>query len=332
MTIDHSVYLSSIERHSPHLCLEIKQVKFLGKRIGEGAFSIVEAVEIKGKICAAKHFRDYSNFKEKKTFIGEFHIMQALKHDHIVDYYGYYMPKQGETPTRSPVLVMECLETNLYDFLISDSHKDLPFPRKVCLLYGIAQGLNYLHSVSVIHRDLTATNVLLDSQATPKISDFGNCCVTGVDLGSELHSQSLTKCLGTLNYMAPEAQSSPKYGTEIDIFSFGHLSLFVGIQHSPNHLLPPIYRETGDDDDSVRARTEFQRRQEYFALLYRKIEENHPLVLLMKMCLCNRPKRRPKAQELVSQLDTMRRVLPLPPPLFIKKDHASTQRESFEGS
>ena len=318
MTIDHSVYLSSIERHSLHLHLEIKEVKFLGKRIGVGAFSFVEAVEVKGKICAAKHFRDDSNFKDK-TFIREFQIMQALKHDHIVDYYGYYMPKQGTTPTRSPVLIMECLETNLSDFLISDSHKDLPLPRKVSLLYGIAQGLDYLHSVSVIHRDLTATNVLLDSRATPKISDFGNSCVTGVDLGSELHSQSLTKCPGTLNYMAPEAQSSQKYGTEIDIFSFGHLSLFVGIQQSPNHLLPPNDPDADDDDDSVRGRTEFQRRQEYFALLYRKIEEDHPLVLLMKVCLRNSPKRRPKAQELVSQLDAIRRKLPPPSSVRIHK-------------
>lgn len=318
MTIDHCVYLSSIERHSLHLRLEIKKVKFMGKRIGVGAFGFVEAVEVKGKICAAKHFRDDSNFKEK-TFIREFHIMQALKHDHIVDYYGYYMPKQGAIPTRSPVLIMECLETNLCDFLISDSHKDLPLPRKVSLLYGIAQGLDYLHSVSVIHRDLTATNVLLDSRATPKISDFGNSCVTGVDLGSELHSQSLTKCPGTLNYMAPEAQSSPKYGTEIDIFSFGHLSLFVGIQQPPIHLLPPNDPDADDDDDSVRGRTEFQQRQEYFTLLYRKIEENHQLVLLMKMCLRNSPKRRPKAQELVSQLDAIRRKLPQPPPIRIHK-------------
>ena len=290
----------------------------MGKRIGVGAFGFVEAVEVKGKICAAKHFRDDSNFKEK-TFIREFQIMQALKHDHIVDYYGYYMPKQGAIPTRSPVLIMECLETNLSDFLVSESHKDLPLPRKVCLLYGIAQGLNYLHSVSVIHRDLTATNVLLDSQAIPKISDFGNSCVTGVDLGSELHSQSLTKCPGTLNYMAPEAQSSPKYGTEIDIFSFGHLSLFVGIQQSPIHLLPPNDPDADDDDDSVRGRTEFQRRQEYFTVLYRKIKENHPLVLLMKMCLRNSPKRRPKAQELVSKLDAIRRELSPPPPIRIHK-------------
>ena len=285
--------------------------------MGAGAFGFVEAVEVKGRIYAGKHFRNDCNFN-KKTFIREFQIMQALKHDNIVDYYGYHIPKHGAMPTKSPVLIMECLETNLYDFLTSDSYKDLPLARKVCLLCGIAHGLNYLHSVAVIHRDLTATNVLLDSRAIPKISDFGNSCVTGVDLGSELHSQSLTQCPGTLNYMAPEAQSSRKYGTEIDIFSFGHLSLFVGIQQSPNHLLPPNDPEADDDDDSVRGRTEVQRRQEYFTLLYQKIGEKHPLVFLMKTCLRNNPKRRPKADELVAQLDTMRRELPSPPPVIVR--------------
>ena len=334
-TSNHTVIMillliSSVGRHGQHLRLEIQDVKFLGKRIGVGAFGIVEAVEVKGKICAGKHFRDDSNFKEK-TFIREFHIMQALKHDHIVDYYGYYMPKQGETPTRSPVLIMECLETNLSDFLVSDSHKDLPLARKVCLLYGITQGLDYLHSMSVIHRDLTATNVLLDSKAVPKISDFGNSCVTGIDLGSELHTQSLTRCPGTLNYMAPEAQSSQNYGTEIDIFSFGHLSLFVGVQQSPNLLLPPNYLgdESDDDDDLVHARNEVQRRQKYFTLLYQKLDEKHPLVLLMKKCLSNSPKRRPKAHELVLQLDKMHKQLPLPPPVFETKQRASVPQ--FEG-
>ena len=266
-------------------------------------------MEVKGKIYAGKQFKDDRNCN-KKTFLVEFQILQALQHDHIVDYYGYHIREVN----KAPVLIMERLETNLHDFLISESNQNLPYERKIDLLYGIAQGLNYLHSKCVIHRDLTATNVLLDSRAFPKISDFGNSCVTGVDLGSELHSQSLTRCPGTLNYMAPEAQSSTKYGTEIDSFSFGHLSLFVGIQQSPNHLLPPNYLETGDDDESVRGRTEVQRRKEYFTLLYRKIEENHPLVFLMKTCLCNNPIRRPKAHELVLRLDAMRSELPSLPP------------------
>ena len=291
--------------------LEIKQVKFLGEKLGEGTFGFVEVVEIRGKICAGKHYRIDHNFS-MKMFIREFEIMQNLAQKHIVEYYGYHMHSENY----SPVLIMECLETNLQKFLLSDSHKDLPLARKVDLLSGIAQGLEYLHSMSVIHRDLTASNVLLDSKAVPKISDFGNSCITGTDLGSEFYSQSLTKFPGTLNYMAPEAQSSTNYGTEIDIFSFGHLSLFVCIQISANHLLPPNDPES-DDDDIVRGRNEVQRRQEYFTLLYENLEEKHSLVILIKKCLSNGPSRRPKAHELVLQLDKMCKDLPTPPPLII---------------
>ena len=304
--------ISSTGRHSQHL---ISDVTYLGEKIGEGAFGFVEKVKVSGKICAGKHFKDDRNYNEK-IFLKEFKLVQQLKHDHIVYYYGYHILPRRSQRNKSPVLIMECLAANLHDFLLSQSHQDLPLARKVDLLCGISQGLNYLHSNSIIHRDLTATNVLLDSRAVPKISDFGNSCVTGTDLGSQLHSQSY-RCYGTLNYMAPEAQSR-KYGAEIDIFSFGHLSLFVGIQKSPNHLLPPNDPGDDDDDDSVRGRTEFERRREYFTLLYRKIEEKHPLVLLMKTCLRNKPKRRPKADELVSQLDAMCTELPPPPPLTVR--------------
>ena len=170
-------------RHSQHL---ISDVTFL---IGEDAFGFVEKVKVKGKICAGKHFKDDRNYNEK-TILKEFKIVQKLKHDHIVYYYGYHILPRRSQRNKSPVLIMECLETNLHDFLLIVSHHDLPLAKKVDLLCGIAQGLNYLHSNSIIHRDLTATNVLLDSRAVPKISDFGNSCVTGTDLGSPLHSQS----------------------------------------------------------------------------------------------------------------------------------------------
>ena len=300
-----------VGKHNPPLSLCIRKVKFLGKRIGEGAFGFVEMVEVRGKIYAGKQYRKDHHFSEKK-FISEFHILQRLKHDHIVEYYGYHIHSEH----RSPVLIMECLEINLHNFLVSDSHKHLPLARKVNLLYGIAQGLKYLHSMSIIHRDLTATNVLLDSRATPKISDFGNSCVTGTDLGSELYTQSLTTCPGTFVYMAPEALSSTDYGTEIDIFSFGHLSLFVGIQMSPTHLPHPT---ECDDDNKVHAYNEVQRRQKFFKHLYENLQEEHPLVKLIEKCLHNKPSRRPKAIDLEAQLHAMCREMPSPPPLTIKK-------------
>ena len=123
--------------------------------------------------------------------------------------------------------------------------------RVICRwLPTVAQGLKYLHDMCIIHRDLTAANALLDSKATPKISDFGNSCVIGRNLGS----QSLTRFPGNFNYMAPEAQSTTKYGTDIDMFSFGHLSLFIGIQIPPDPILPPNDPEGGGD--SIRGHNE----------------------------------------------------------------------------
>ena len=289
--------------------LDIKDVTFLGEKIGEGSFGFVEVVAVKGKIYAGKQYRQDHNFT-LQTFMREFQIMKNLKHDHIVKYYNFYINREDN----SPMIIMECLEINLHKFLLSDSHQNLPLARKLDLLYGIVQGLEYLHSrpEPIIHRDLTASNVLLDSRAVPKISDFGNSCAVHIDW---LHSQTLTQVTGTLNYLAPEAQSD-KYGIEIDIFSFGHLSLFVYIQKSPNQLLAPNYPK-GDDDDSVCGRNEVERREEYFILLDKIPEKNPLLVALIKKCLSNAPKRRPKAEELISWLDEIRKDLPSPPQLLL---------------
>jgi len=127
-----------------------------------------------------------------------------------------------------------------------------------------------------MHRDLTATNVLLNKEALPKISDFGNSCITGDDLGSDYYSQSLTSCPGTLAYMAPEAQTK-NYGKEIDIFSFGHLALFISTQEPSFRLLAATFLDP--HTHVLLPRDEVQRSQE--------AGRSHPLVTLMKECLAN---------------------------------------------
>ena len=293
---------------------EIKYVKILGK-IGEGAFGYVERVEIKGgKICAGKRFRADRFFAEKR-FCREFEILQGLRHDYIVHYYGYHIVPGESSAKKSPMLIMEFMVTSVYDVIISPSHQDLPISRKVFWLHGVAQGLEYLHSQSVMHRDLTATNVLLDEKACPKISDFGNSCVTGDDLGSDFYSQSWTACPEALAYLAPEALTK-KYGKEIDIFSFGHLALFIVTQETSFHLLEHTYEDS--DTDQLLPRNEVQRRQDYFSHLCKTLKESHPLVTLVKKCLANKPERRPKASELMSRLETMSSESSPPPPLCLK--------------
>ena len=114
------------------------------KNIGEGSFGFVKVVAVKGKIYAGKQYRKYHNFT-LQTFIREFQIMQKLKHDHIVKYYNFYVNVTVKM-IHPCSLWIECLESNLHKFLLSDSHQNLPLAHKLDLLYGIVQGFEYLLS------------------------------------------------------------------------------------------------------------------------------------------------------------------------------------------
>ena len=90
----------------------------------------------------------------------------------------------------------------------------------------------YLHSHKpnpVIHRDLSAKNVLLNASLEAKISDLGNSRM--VRLQPRQLARTLTKVPGTMDYMPPEAlEDKAVYGCSLDVFSFGHLSLYTFTQ------------------------------------------------------------------------------------------------------
>ena len=99
---------------------------------------------------------------------------------------------------------------------------------KCSVLEGVASGLLYLHDrpSPVIHRDLTAKNVLLTSSLVAKITDMGNSRI--IDMRPDQMARTLTNLPGTLVYMPPEAlDDRSRYGPSLDIFSFGHLALFT---------------------------------------------------------------------------------------------------------
>ena len=160
-----------------------------------------------------------------RKYLQECQLMSSLRHPNITQFLGLcYLPG-----TQHPLLVMERLETSLDDLL--ENIPNLPLSLKRSVLEDVASGLLYLHDrpSPVIHRDLTASNVLLTSSLVAKISDMGNSRI--IDMRGGQMARTLSKLPGTLVYMPPEALDDRHcYSPSLDVFSYGHLALFTLIQ------------------------------------------------------------------------------------------------------
>ena len=154
--------------------------------------------------------------------------MSDLRHPNITQFMGVcFLPN-----CQLPVLLMEKLDNSMDDLL--EVVPNIPLVLKRSMLEDITKGLLYLHShdEQIIHRDLTAKNVLLTSSLVAKITDLGNSRIVPDQL-----ARMLSQLPGTLVYMPPEALSaSSRYGPSLDVFSFGHLALFTLTQVGMNYV------------------------------------------------------------------------------------------------
>ncbi|GLU08907.1 hypothetical protein SLE2022_257910 [Rubroshorea leprosula] len=123
---------------------------------------------------------------------------------------------QNSLPSRACCVVVEYLPGGtLKQYLIKNRRKKLAFKVVIQLALDLSRGLSYLHSKKIVHRDVKTENMLLDSQRTLKIADFGVARVEAQN------PKDMTGETGTLGYMAPEVLDGKPYNRRCDVYSFG---------------------------------------------------------------------------------------------------------------
>ncbi|GAB2284346.1 hypothetical protein Dimus_018803, partial [Dionaea muscipula] len=191
-------------------------------KIGEESIGpVYKGVLPDGKVIAVKQLSAKSK-QGNREFINEIGMISALQHPNLVKLYGCCI--EG----KELLLVYEYMVNNsLARALFGREDARLNFDwttrKKICL--GIARGLAYLHEESrlkIVHRDIKATNVLLDKDLNVKISDFGLA-----KLDEDENSHISTRIAGTIGYMAPEYAMRGYLTSKADIYSYGVVVLEV---------------------------------------------------------------------------------------------------------
>ncbi|XP_064407312.1 serine/threonine-protein kinase TAO3-like isoform X3 [Halichondria panicea] len=293
----------------------LENVEHFGEErvLGTGSYGSVQEVMINGEVYAAKKIHEVLLETDERGGVAnlagnyrrECRLMARIRHPNITQFIGLCFV----TGSRLPLLVMERLDSSLDDLL--ESTPNIPLSVTQYILVCVARGLLHLHRESVVHRDLTARNVLLTASLRAKITDFGNSRIVNLEPGRL--ARTLTRFPGTLVYMPPEALSDrghSVYGPSLDVFSFGVLQLFALTQVFPGDLLAPTYSDPNNPDHLL-AHSEFERRGPYTALLERSLAggREHPLFGLVRECLANTPERRPTTAELLSSLEEVGREM-----------------------
>lgn len=181
--------------------------EIVGKPVGSGVTSSVFKARqktIPPKEVAIKILEKDFGEDERTTELlrREISFLVKLHHEYLINFIGFIAD-----PGEQIWIVSEFAE----DGTLYDAKKKLTPFQKTKIAFEIAEGMEYIHKNHIIHRDLKTLNVLLDGD-TPKISDFG---FSRFDI-----SLSMTRKIGTIQYMAPEVIKGSHYDLKADVFSF----------------------------------------------------------------------------------------------------------------
>ncbi|KAL5147539.1 G-type lectin S-receptor-like serine/threonine-protein kinase [Glycine soja] len=189
-------------------------------KLGQGGFGpVYKGTLPDGQDIAVKRLSQTST-QGLTEFKNEVIFCSKLQHRNLVKVLGCCINEQEK------LLIYEYMPNKSLDFFLFDSSQSklLDWSKRLNIINGIARGLLYLHQDSrlrIIHRDLKASNILLDNDMNPKISDFGLARMCRGDQ----NEGNTSRVVGTYGYMAPEYAIDGVFSIKSDVYSFGILLL-----------------------------------------------------------------------------------------------------------
>ena len=266
----------------------------LGDRLGRGGYGEVSRGTLgpKRRPVAVKKIYDIlvdaarENRQTLERIIEEFRrecdLLKTAKHPNVVEFIGVFNQGEGE---ESALLVMELMDQTLEQFL-QDNRGTLSLEKQIGICLQVASGLLFLHqhNPQILHRDLTAKNVLTNRDGSiAKISDFGQAKFRPTSV-----EYLTTRQPGTILYMPPEVLvGKPHFTDKGDVFSLGVVLLQTSTQEPPSCGL-----------GGIGTQKEVERRAADLA----KLPDNHPLRAIILQCLQDNPAERPSCREVLHYL------------------------------
>ncbi|XP_021714991.1 serine/threonine-protein kinase RIPK-like [Chenopodium quinoa] len=275
--------------------------------LGEGGFGPVHKGFIDDKIRpglkaqpVAVKILDLDGPQGHREWLAEVKVLGQLRHPHLVKLIGYCCEDEHR------VLVYEYMPRgSLENQLFRRFSASLPWLTRLKIALGAAKGLAFLHEAEnpVIYRDFKASNILLDSDFTPKLSDFG-LAKEGPE-GDDTHVS--TRVMGTQGYAAPEYIMTGHLTAASDVYSFGVvlLELLTG-RRSMDKNRPPREQNLAEW-----ARPQLQSQRRLPRLMDPRLEDQYSddgaqkAALLAYQCLSHRPKSRPTMSVVVKTLEPL---------------------------